>query len=161
MALFTPPNVGGGIRDFWNYIRVDRPHRWPAMLLSVTIPALVIYFMARSVEPPPEKRSIIYFQSWRADRSDFDVRRDWLNRALAENEQNRQRRRNYGSVARVVGQPYDEAGAMREFDEARATIQQALRDLDAAQAAGRPLPPLPRAEENATRPAPAPAQPPR
>ena len=159
MALYTPPDIGGGIRDFWNYIRVDRPHRWPALGLSIVIPLLVFYFMARSVEPPPEKRSIIYFQSWRADRSEFDVRRDWLNRALAANEQNRQRRRNYGAVAQVVGQPYDEVGAMREFDTARATIEQALRDLDAAQAAGRPLPPLPRSQEGAAGAAPAPAQP--
>lgn len=140
------PDISGGLHDFWTYMRADRPHRWPALGLAITVPALILYFIARSVAPPQEpQRTIIYVQSWPADRSDFAVRRDWLNRALAANDRNQQRRNNYGAVAKMIGQEFDQAAADREFDEARATIRRALAELDAAEAAGRPLPPLPRA----------------
>ncbi len=138
------PDIGGGIQDFWAYMRADRPHRWPALGLSVTMAALILYFIARSLAPEPPARTIIYVQSWPADRSDFAVRRDWLNRALEANDRNQQRRNNYGAVAKMIGQEFDQAAADREFEEARATIRRALAELDAAEAAGRPLPPLPR-----------------
>lgn len=145
MSIYKLPDISGGFSDFWAYIRADRPHRWPALGLAVTVAGLLIYVIARSVAPPePPKQVIIYAESWPADRSDFDVRRDWLNRALLANDRNQQRRNNYGAVAKMLGQDYDQAAADREFDEARAVIRQALRDLEAAQAAGRPLPPLPR-----------------
>lgn len=149
MALYTPPDITGGLRDFWDYMRADRPHRWPALGLSIAVAGLIIYFIAREVQPDPPGRTIIYVQSWSVDRSDFAIRRDWLNRALTDNERNRQRRGNYGTMARVIGQDYDESAAEREFDDARATIEQALRDLDRAEEQGLPLPPLPRAKRDA------------
>lgn len=145
MALITPPDISGGVKDFWDYIRVDRPHRWPALGLAVTIPMIVFYFMARSVQPEPPKRAIIYVQSWPSDRSEFAIRRDWLNRALAANDRNERVRANYGEMAKVLGQDFDATKAANEFDAARATIRQALADLDEAEAKGLPLPPLPRA----------------
>ena len=159
MALITPPDISGGLKDFWDYIRVDRPHRWPALGLAITVPAVVLYFMVKDTAIEPEKRSIIYFESWRADRSEFDVRRAWLERAIEANDLNQRRRNNYGEVAKVLGQTYDQARADAEFDAARATIRQALADLDEAEAKGLPLPPLPRAQPEpatAARSAPAP-----
>ncbi len=150
MSLFNTPDISGGIQDFWAYMRADRPHRWPALGLAITVAALVFYFILRSVNPAEEpKRTIIYVQSWLADRSDFDVRRDWLNRAIVANDRNERRRNNYGALARAIGQDYDQNAAHREFEDARATIRQAQRDLEAAQAAGLPLPPLPRREPEA------------
>ncbi|MEQ1510403.1 MAG: hypothetical protein ABL909_08410 [Sphingopyxis sp.] len=147
MKMFAMPDIGGGARDFWDYIRADRPHRWSALGLSIAIPLIVLYGIARSlyhVEEP--KRSIQYVQSWPADRSEFDVRHDWLVRAREANDRNERRRNAYGSFAKALGQDYDKNAAHDEFDEARATIDQALRDLAEARAAGRPIPPLPRAE---------------
>ena len=163
MSVFNTPDISGGISDFWNYIRVDRPHRWPAMGLAVTIALLVLYFVARAVAPPQEQeRTIIYVESWRSDRSDFDVRRAWLVRARQANDRNERRRDAYGAMARVLGQDYDQAAARNEFDDARAVIDQAMRDMEAAQAAGRPLPPLPRREQAQPVPSapPAPSSPP-
>ena len=155
MRLFTMPDIGGGFRDLWDYMRADRPHRWPALGLAFTVPVIVLYFFARSINPyEPPKRQIIYVESWPASRSDFDVRRDWLIRARQANDRNQRRREAYGAFARSLGQPYDEALARREFDEARATIDQAMRDLEEARAAGRPLPPLP-VERQAPKSAPA------
>ena len=155
MALFTPPDISGGLKDFWDYMRADRPHRWPALGLAITIPGLIFYFIADAVAPPPPQRTLIYVQSWGADRSEFDVRRDWLNRALEANDRNQRRRDGFGAIGNAVGQTsYDKNAANREFDAARATIRQALADLEAAQAAGRPLPPLPRAGETRASPLP-------
>ncbi len=148
------PDIGGGLKDFVDYMRADRPHRWTALGLAMAITFVVGWAIWRTLLPVPEPRSITYVQSWPADRSDFDVRRDWLRRGMAENEQNRQRRLAYGAVAETIGQTFDRAGAMREFDDARRVMQQAMDDLDAAQRAGRPLPPLPRSDVTADAPRP-------
>ncbi len=158
MRIFNMPDISGGIADFWDYIRVDRPHRWPALGLAITVPLVVFYFLARGIAPAePPKRQIIYVQSWPATRSDFDVRHDWLVRAREANDRNQRRREAYGAFARALGEDFDADAAKREFDEARATIDRAMADLEAARAAGRPLPPLPRATPQAvTQPAAAP-----
>lgn len=145
MAIYTPPDISGGLKDFWHYIRQDRPHRWPALGLAVTVPGVILYAIAKSTQPAPEKRTIVYFESWPADRSEFDVRRDWLRRGIEQNEQNRRRRHAFGAIGNAIGQTYDPSVADREFDEARRVMEQALADLEAAEAAGRPLPPLPQA----------------
>lgn len=142
MAIYTPPDIAGGLKDFWHYIRQDRPHRWPALGLAITVPGIILYGMVKSTAPDPEKRSIVYFESWPADRSEFDVRRDWLRRGIDQNEQNRRRRHAYGAIGNAIGQTYDPSVADREFDAARRVMEQALADLEAAEAAGRPLPPL-------------------
>ncbi len=145
MSLYTPPDIAGGLKDFWIYIRQDKPHKWASLGLAITVPMVILYFMAKTVEADPEKRSIIFVQSWPIDRSDFDVRRDWLKRGLAQNEQNRRRRHAYGEVGDAIGQStYDKPAADAEFDRAKALMDQAMIDLEAAEAAGRPLPPLPR-----------------
>ena len=153
------------LRDFWEYIRADRPHRWPAMGLAVAIPALIFYFILRGANPVEEpKRQIIYVESWPADRSEFDIRRAWLLRARAANDRNQRRREAYGSFAKSIGQDFDKQRADAEFDEARTQIDQAMAALDHAEANHLPLPPLPRraAEPDAGAPAtsaPAVAQP--
>ena len=153
MKMIDRERVTAGVnpfRDFWDYVRADRPHRWPALGLAIAVPLVIIYFIARSVDGIDEpKRTIIYVQSWRADRSDFDVRRDWLLRARAENDANEKRRNAYGAVATAIGQGYDKNAAADEFAQARAQIDKALADLDYARANGLPLPDLPRSPDTA------------
>lgn len=147
MRIFEMPDIQGGFKDLWDYLKEDRPHRWTALGLAITLTGVIFWAFLRSVAPPePPKRQIIYVQSWPASRSDFDVRRDWLRRAREANDRNEQRRDAYGSFARAIGQEYDKGAAHREFDEARATIDQAMRDLEHAEANGLPLPPLPQAK---------------
>ncbi len=132
------------LRDFWEYMRTDRPHRWPALGLAITIPLLVMYFIIRGSNGAAEpQRSIIYVQSWRADRSEFDVRRDWLARAMDANDRNERRRNVYGRLAGSIGQDFDKAKADAEFAEARAQIAKAQADLERAERLGLALPPLP------------------
>lgn len=156
-------DIVGGFRDFWDYVRTDRPHRWPSLGLSIAIPALVIYFIVRAVtDQQPDERRIVYVQSWPADRSDFDVRRDWLKRAREANRLNQRRREAYGTFARGLGQPFDKAAADREFAEAFAAIDAAEAELARAERLGLPIPPLKyREPEKAAAPAtPAGAAPP-
>lgn len=169
MQMIDRERVTAGVnpfRDFWDYLRQDRPHRWPALGLAIAVPLVILYFIARSVNSIDEpKRTIIYVESWRADRSDFDVRRAWLQRARVANDANEQRRAAYGSMANAIGQSFDKTAADREFAEARAQIDKALADLDHAERNGLPLPPLPRREEPpaaaaAAAPTAAPAAPP-
>ena len=135
-----PVDIAGGWRDLWEYLKVDRPHRWPAMGLALTVPLIVMYFIARSLNPvEAPKREIIYVQSWRADRSDYDIRRDWLDRARQANERNRRRRDAYGSFARQLGQEYDAGRAQDEFDAALADIAAMEREVDAAERERRPI----------------------
>ena len=150
MQMIDRDRVTAGVnpfRDFWDYVRQDRPHRWPALGLALVIPLVILYFIARSVNSIDEPtRTIIYVESWRADRSDFDVRRAWLLRARDANDANEKRRAAYGSMARALGQDFDKARADQEFAEARAQIEKALADLDYAEKNGLPLPDLPRSQ---------------
>ena len=156
MAIFTPPDIGGGLRDFVDYMRADRPHRWPALGVAVAVPAVVFYFMARAIHPAEApKGQIIYVESWRADRSDYDVRRDWLARARAANERNRRRRDAYGAFARTLGQDYDVRRADDEFGAALADIDAAEREVDAAEREARPIRDLTRDRAAAATAAPA------
>ena len=145
-----PRIPSGGLRDGWEYLKQDRPHRWTSLGLAMAIPFVVFYFILSNATPKEEnKRSIIYVQSWPATRSDFDVRRDWLNRALQANDDNQARRDAYGRFGNAIGQHYDKEAANREFDEARAQIRKALADLDHAEKNHLPLPPLPVRQEPA------------
>lgn len=151
---FQPTEIVGGVRDFIDYMRADRPHRWPALGLAVVVPLVVFYFIARSINPEDEpKRTIIYVESWTADRSEYDVRRAWLQRAREANERNRRRRDAYGTFARGLGQDYDVNAAHDEFDQALADIAQAEADVDAAEAAGVPIPVRPPRDEPRRAPA--------
>lgn len=153
MKMIDREEVTAGVnpfRDIWDYMRQDRPHRWPALGLAITIPLVILWFIAdsfSSIDAP--KRTIIYVESWSADRSPFDIRRDWLLRARSANEANQQRRNAAGALAEAIGQDFDQAKADREFAEAHAQIDKALADLDHAERNGLPLPPLPTAEQPA------------
>lgn len=163
MRMTRNTDIIGGFRDFWDYVRTDRPHRWPAMGLSIAIPLLIFYFIARAVAAEqPEVRRIIYFQNWTLDRSDYDVRRDWLHRAREANRLNQRRREAYGAFARALDQPFDKAAADKEFADAFAAIDQAEAELDRAQRLGLPVPPLKRRPPEPSSPvAGAPPAPPR
>jgi hypothetical protein len=140
MDRFKPANIQGGIRDFWDYIREDRPHRWPAWGLAITIPAVILFYIADALKPPEApSRQVIYVESWPADRSDYDIRRDWLQRARQANEQNQMRRNAAGAFGEAIGQDFDRARADREFADAFADITAMEREVDAAEREGRPM----------------------
>lgn len=131
--------INGGLRDLWDYVREDRPHRWTSLGLAVTITGLVLYFIMDALRPPPPVREIIYVESWTADRSIYDIRRDWLARAREANRQNQLRRNAAGAIGNAIGQTYDQQRADAEFAAALADIAAMEREVDAAEREGRDI----------------------
>jgi hypothetical protein len=108
MAMFNNWDITGGASDFWTYVREPRPHRWALWGLACTIAALVFWVISEKLitfEAP--KSSIVYFESWRANRSDAEVRADWIERAKETTRRNAERRRNYQALAKSLGVEYD------------------------------------------------------
>lgn len=99
----------GAIGDFWNYLKEDRPHKWTSMALAVTITGVVIYQIYASLIQPPPPRTIVYVESWPANRSQAEVEADWKERAIQANEDNAKRRAAYRSVADALGIDYEKA----------------------------------------------------
>jgi hypothetical protein len=152
-----PLDIGGSLTDFWEYIRADRPHRWPALGLAITIPGVMLYFIADAfTTPAPTGPQVTYVQSWRADRSDYEVRRDWLARARAANQANQQRREAMGGFAEAIGQDYDAQRAQAEFDNAYADIAAMEREVDVAERERRPMRTIQQLRDAGLAPAPLP-----
>ena len=81
MSLFKPSGLwrdvspGGAMADFITVFRQAGPDRWRYALLAV-LPPLGIFTVfaqeeARGLPPPPK---VTYITSWRADRSDAEIR---------------------------------------------------------------------------------------
>src|SRR3546814_5632475 len=57
------------------------------------------------------KPQIIYFENWKADRSEAEVRADWIARAKETTRENPRRRAEYQKLADMMGVPYDSSKA--------------------------------------------------
>jgi hypothetical protein len=119
MSFINNWNVGGGLSDFWNYVRQPRPHRWTSWGVAVVLAGVVFYGIARYLIPyeTPGPR-IIYFESWRADRPQSEVEREWVERAKETTRRNAERRHNYQKLADELGISYDSTEADRLTREA-------------------------------------------
>lgn len=112
MGLMSHWDIAGGASDFWTYIREPRPHRWALAGLAFTLAGLTFWgFNEKLISHDPPKNKITYFESWRADRSDAEVRADWVERAKETTRLNAERRRNYQAMAKALGIEYDSAEA--------------------------------------------------
>ena len=93
--------------DFWDYMRQKRPHRWPALLLAITIGIVGLWALNRYlVRPVIEPPTLTYFENF-DNRSDADTRRDWVERLKTANQNNAKRRANYQKMADELGIAYD------------------------------------------------------
>jgi hypothetical protein len=112
MKMLSHWDIAGGASDFWQYIRRPLPHRWALAGLACTIAALMVWTMSeRLVRIDPPRASIVYVESWGADRSEAEVRADWMERAKETTRRNAERRRNYQEVAKALGIEYNSAEA--------------------------------------------------
>lgn len=117
------PDIPGGFADIWRYIREDRPHRLPALALSLVLSVVLIYLFGRSFEQEPDRTpDIVYFETWSADRSDAESQADWLERAKETNERNARRRAAYQALAEGLGIDYDASEAEQISAETDATV---------------------------------------
>lgn len=139
--MLNPTDISGGLYDFWTYIREPRPHRWASWGLAVVLPGLIFYGFSEHLFPyPPPKAQIIYFENWKADRSQAEVEADWRARAIEATRANARRRAEYQRLADSLGIEYDS----HEADE----ITRETLGADAAEALKKPIPMTPPAHSD-------------
>ena len=112
MSMLKNWDVGGGLSDFWAYIREPRPHRWTVWGLAIVLPLLIFYGFSKYLVPYEKpKPQIIYFENWKADRSEAEIRADWVARAKETTRANAKRRAEFQRLADMMGVEYDASEA--------------------------------------------------
>ena len=110
--MFNNWDVSGGLGDFWAYIREPRPHRWTMWGVAIALTWVIFHGVSQYLIPyeKPE-RQIIYFENWQADRSEAEIRADWVARAKETTRENARRRAEYQKLADLLGVDYDSSEA--------------------------------------------------
>src|SRR3546814_5320020 len=85
MVMLYNWDIGGCVSDFWDYVRQPRPHRWTSWGVASAIAILLFWGFGKYLIPYEKpKPQIIYFENWKADRSEADIRADWIARIRSE-----------------------------------------------------------------------------
>lgn len=135
MGMFNNMDVGGGLSDFWAYVREPRPHRWASWGVAIVAPIVIFWGFSTYLIPYEKpKRSILYFESWTKDRSEAEIRADWVARAKATTLRNAETRAEYQRLAKGLGIDYDSSEADR-------LTRETLGEKAAADAMKKPEPP--------------------
>lgn len=114
MAMMNNWDVSGGLSDFWAYVREPRPHRWTSWGLALVLPAVIFYGFSENLFPYQKpKRQIIYFENWTKNRSEAQIRSDWVARAKETTRENAKLRAEYQRLADMMGVAYDSSEADR------------------------------------------------
>ncbi len=112
MKMFGKVDLGGGVSDFWAYIREPRPHRWAIWGVAVALTWVVFNGVEQYLIPVDKpKAQIIYFENWGADRSAEEIRADWVARAKETTARNAKKRAEYQRFADSLGIEYDSTEA--------------------------------------------------
>ena len=112
MGMFNKVDVGGGLSDFWSYIREPRPHRWAIWGVALALTWIIFNGIEQYLIPYEKpKAQIIYFENWKATRSADEIRADWVARAKATTRRNAQKRAEYQRFADSLGIEYDSTEA--------------------------------------------------
>ena len=106
--MFSQMDVSGGLADFWAYIREPRPHRWTVWGVAIVLPVVILYGFSKYLVPYEKpKPTIVYFENWKATRSEADIRADWVARARETTRENAKRRAEFQRFADSLGIDYD------------------------------------------------------
>ncbi|MBA4747487.1 MAG: hypothetical protein H2056_02120 [Sphingopyxis sp.] len=150
MRMMGNWDVAGGASDFWAYIREPRPHRWAFAGLACALAGFVLWgFSEKLIRHEAPKASVVYFENWSANRSDTEIRADWIARAKETTRRNAERRLAYQKLADSLGIEYDSAEADQVTREtlgaAAAEIgkRPAVKRSTLAERAARGAPPAP------------------
>ena len=112
MKMFGKVDIGGGLSDFWSYIRQPRPHRWPLMGVAAAIVFVIFYGFSKYLIPVEKpKTDIIYFDNWAESRDEREAREQWVERAKETTRSNALRRAEYQKLAKLLGVEYDSSEA--------------------------------------------------
>ncbi len=78
----------------------------------LTTPLLIFYGFSKYLVPYERpKPQIIYFENWKADRSEAEIRADWVARAKETTRANAKRRAEFQRLADMMGVEYDASEA--------------------------------------------------
>lgn len=73
-AFFSQVSPRGALVDLWRVLGAPSEYRWRGMALALAMTGSIFAVMlqqeGRALPPPPK---VIYFNSWRADRSDAEI----------------------------------------------------------------------------------------
>lgn len=128
MKMFGKVDIGGGLSDFWTYIRQPRPHRWPLIGVSAALVFVIFYGFSKYLIPVERpKTDIIYFDNWAENRDDSAAREAWVERAKETTRRNALRRAEYQKLAKLLGVEYDSSEADKVTRE---TLGDAADDLN-------------------------------
>lgn len=127
-GFFSNVSPRRAIKDLWTVLGAPSEFRWPALALAAMVTGGIFWVMVhqegRGLPPPPK---VIYFESWRADRSDAEIiagniaaakkRRD---EEAAEESRAEDIRQMYKAVGAATGintqKMYDEGKVERETE---------------------------------------------
>ncbi|HEX7871773.1 MAG TPA: hypothetical protein VF475_02610 [Sphingobium sp.] len=117
MSIFPRPvSPKNALTDLLDMLTERRRHKWPLLILSITLTAVVIWAFEHDARGPKPERQIIYVESWMADRKNSTII-EQQKKDLALYEAALQRKqREFQSLA-------DKFGIEWRKDEARNTAQ--------------------------------------
>ena len=116
--MINKMDVGGGLSDFWAYVREPRPHRWASWGVAIVLPFVIFYGFSEHLIPYEKpKRQIIYFENWSANRSAAEIRAEWVARAKETTRANAKRRAEFQRLADGLGVEYDSSEADKVTQE--------------------------------------------
>lgn len=112
MKMFGKIDIGGGVSDFWSYVRQPRPHRWPLWGVALALTYVIFYGFSEYLIPEDTpKQQVIYFDNWSAARGAEEEKADWVERAKETTRRNALRRAEYQKLAKMLGVEYDSSEA--------------------------------------------------
>jgi hypothetical protein len=128
MAKWRDINPTGAIADFLLVWREAGPRRWPvAAAAAATTLAMFSLIWRDEYRIPPRPPEIIYINSWRADRSDAEIRASNLvnqqrkdRLAIEQARRDEEVRHIYKTIGRLSGMDVDAIERQAKADEAAA-----------------------------------------
>ena len=125
--MFSKVDLGGGVSDFWAYIREPRPHRWAIWGVALALTWIVFHGVEQYLIPYEKpKARIIYFENWEESRSASEIRADWIARAKETTRANAKRRAEFQRLADGLGVEYDSSEADKVTQETLGAEAEAL-----------------------------------
>lgn len=104
MRLPRPASPRALWRDIKLFAADRRPHHWIALALALAIPAAIITTFAFDVADRSQPQAeVIYVQSWRADRSEDEIRKSVETRSAQRKAAEEERRREFQGLQEKFG----------------------------------------------------------
>jgi hypothetical protein len=104
MPLPRPASPKALVADFRAFIAERQRHQLVAAVLALLMPLIIVVLFitdARTNTAPPEQ--LIYVKSWRADRTDEEIKADQKKAQAERQAQAEERQRQYQKLADLFG----------------------------------------------------------